>query len=92
MNKIGPTFSAELSAAGVSLDGIAWGEDGAFCFREDVTQDTRDAVEAVLAAHDPAKMAPPPPLTDGELAGLLIRKGYLTAGDISAANGEVLPD
>lgn len=56
---IGPTFADELHAAGIPLDGIAWGADGAFCFADTVPQGVRDQVAAVYAAHDPdARPAP----------------------------------
>jgi hypothetical protein len=54
---IGPSFSEELLAAGVSLEGIAWGEDGQLCFVDDVPQAVRDTVAIVLAAHDPTREA-----------------------------------
>ena len=54
MNRIGPTFGSELTAAGVA-DGVAWSEDGEVWFNDDVTQAQREAVQAVLAAHDPSK-------------------------------------
>ena len=59
--KIGPTFADEIRAAGVSFEGWSWGIfDGVVWFREDVPQETRDAVLAVLAVHDPAKQTVPP--------------------------------
>jgi hypothetical protein len=59
--KIGPTFPDEIRAAGVTLEGWSWGIiDGEVNFRDDVPQETRDGVMAVLAVHDPAKQTVPP--------------------------------
>jgi len=63
MDKIGPSFGSELRAAGVPLEGFAWGADGQLTFGPDVPQSVRDQVAAVLAAHDPS--APAPPASDG---------------------------
>lgn len=54
--KIGLTFVEECRAAGISMDGWAWSMmDGQLFFNEDVPQETRDKIAAVLAAHDPTK-------------------------------------
>ena len=55
---LGPTFAAELKAAGVSGDGISWGSDGRVQFRSDIAPSVRAAFAAVVAAHNPN--APPP--------------------------------
>lgn len=55
--KIGPTFYAELQAAGLAGLPFSWGEDGLF-FAASITPEQRAAIEAVLAAHDPAVTAP----------------------------------
>lgn len=60
---IGTTFKEELVAAGVPLDGIAWGADGKFNFADEVPPEVRAQVAAVFAAHDadaqPAPSAEP---------------------------------
>ena len=59
--KIGPTFTDECRAAGISMDGWLWSVfDGTFTFNDDVPQATRDAVAAVYAAHDPMAQTDPP--------------------------------
>ena len=67
-NKIGPTFPAEITAAGISFEGWSWSiVDGTFLFNDDVPQETRDAVAAVYAKHDPTKTITNP--TDTTFAG-----------------------
>jgi hypothetical protein len=59
--KVGPTFHAELEAAGVPMDGYSWEiHSGEFIFADSTPQATRDAVAAVYAAHDPTKQTDPP--------------------------------
>jgi hypothetical protein len=51
---IGPTFTTELKAAGVPLDGISWlPETGELRFEDSVSPDTRAQAQAVLTAHNP---------------------------------------
>jgi hypothetical protein len=61
---IGPSFGMELEAAGLLGLPFSWGEDGLFGL-ENCTQSEQDAVNAVLAAHDPTVIpegyVPPPP-------------------------------
>lgn len=53
MAKIGPTFTEELRAAGVSDFRFSWsGNTGVIDFHPDFPDDERKKVEAVLAAHD----------------------------------------
>ncbi|WP_312993958.1 hypothetical protein [Achromobacter animicus] len=67
MKKIGPTFHAELMAAGLAGLPFIWREDGTFLFTTEATDispvamtpDQIDAVLAVYAAHDPEAPAPP---------------------------------
>ena len=54
MLKIGPTFTDELLAAGVSLDGLAWNTEMGEIIASD-GDDHKAAAEAVLAKHDPTK-------------------------------------
>ncbi|HYD06883.1 MAG TPA: hypothetical protein VEC60_14210 [Reyranella sp.] len=54
MAEIGPNFKNELAAAGLVGLPIAWdAASGAVTYADSVTQEERDAVAAVLAAHDP---------------------------------------
>lgn len=50
---IGPTFSQELAAAGLSGLPFAWGEDGEITFADEMTDDQKTAVMAVYERHDP---------------------------------------
>jgi len=54
---IGPSFAAELQAAGLR-DGIGWDAQGGLLFGSDVAAGTRLAAQAVYAAHDPSTPAP----------------------------------
>lgn len=58
MKNISGKFIQELTAAGVSCEGVSWNSSGDIFFREDVPQQRRDAVLAVYAVHDP--LAPDP--------------------------------
>lgn len=55
---IGPTFSAELAAAGLIGLPFSWGSDGVIQFGSDMTQTQINAVNTVYAAHDPTKLDP----------------------------------
>jgi hypothetical protein len=57
---IGPTFRAELAAAGLTGLPFAWGDDGSLTFDARMTPDQVAAVQAIYAAHDPTKIPPPP--------------------------------
>lgn len=57
---IGNTFSDELKAAGLLGLPFSWGADGSFEFSPTMTQEQRDAVMAVYAAHDPDAVLPVP--------------------------------
>jgi hypothetical protein len=54
MNRISARFADELEAAGLLGIRVSWGGDGSLEYAPDVTPEQRAAVEAVLAAHDPA--------------------------------------
>jgi hypothetical protein len=54
MARIGPSFSAELDAAGVTDRRFTWGTDGKIQYDPEVPESERAKVEAVLAAHDSA--------------------------------------
>ena len=49
--RIGPTFSIELDAAGITDRRFSWGLDGDIQFHPDYPKSERDKVLAVLAAH-----------------------------------------
>lgn len=53
MKQIGSTFPAELAAAGLAGLPFSWTAAGEIAFDDSVTQQQRDAVMAVYAAHDP---------------------------------------
>jgi hypothetical protein len=50
---IGPTFPADLEAAGLLGLAFAWSPDGTMAFDPSMTPAQVAAVEAVYAAHDP---------------------------------------
>jgi hypothetical protein len=52
---IGPTFFAELKAAGLVGLPFSWGADGSLTFSETLTAEQISAIGAVYAAHDPSK-------------------------------------
>jgi hypothetical protein len=54
--KIGPTFGAELIAAGL-VNGIMWTADGV-TIPDDFPDAARAALRGVIAAHDPSRAAP----------------------------------
>lgn len=54
MPNIGPTFADELAAAGLGGLSMSWNSDGTISYEATVTQQQRDAVATVLAAHNPA--------------------------------------
>jgi hypothetical protein len=53
---IGPTFPAELAAAGLTELPFAWDSDGNILFGSAMTTEQIASVEAVYAAHDPTKV------------------------------------
>lgn len=77
MNAIGPCFSEELAAAGLTGLPFTWGEDGSIEGRENLTQEQNLALDAVVAAHDP--MAVPlsafPALTPRQLRLMMLQIG-----------------
>lgn len=70
--RIGPTFVAELRAAGLLGLPFAYDIDGTLTFDPAMTPEGIAAVEAVLAAHNPAKLPPQQMLADALAAGLAI--------------------
>ncbi|WP_327211995.1 hypothetical protein U8Q06_20910 [Rhizobium beringeri] len=57
--EIGPSFTAELTAAGLLGLPFSWTEYE-IVFGEEMTEEQRSAVESVLASHDPSLPAPAP--------------------------------
>lgn len=58
MKPIGPTFGAELEAAGLSQLPISWCPDGTILNRGDLTPEEDDALDIVLEAHDSGVLDP----------------------------------
>jgi len=56
--KIGPSFSHELAHAGLSGAAFSWSPDGTINYNDSVPKETRDAVQAIVDAHDPETPAP----------------------------------
>jgi hypothetical protein len=58
MKQLGPTFGAELVAAGLAGLPIDWGDsDAGIAGRQLLTAEQNAALDAVIAAHDPARAA-----------------------------------
>lgn len=53
MDQIGPTFADELIAAGLNGLPFSWGSDGLHMTDPRLTDEQKDAIQAVLAAHNP---------------------------------------
>ena len=53
----GETFGDEIRAAGLGGLPFTWDADGVYS-RENLTAAENTALDAVIAAHDPAKLAP----------------------------------
>lgn len=60
MKNIGPSFVAELQAAGLLGLPFSWSDDGEFIFGSGITPLNIEAVQAVYESHDPKAPAPPP--------------------------------
>lgn len=52
---IGPSFFDELAEAGLNGLPFSWGSDGSICGRENLTAEQNNALDAVLAAHNPTR-------------------------------------
>ena len=63
MRVLGPTFGDELTAAGLGGLPLVWFADGTISGRERLTPDQAAALDAVIAAHDAARV-PAPALVD----------------------------
>lgn len=91
MNIIGPSFSSELTAAGLqglpiswNPDGVNFGDvvnlDGTMTLNPALSPENRAAVEAVVAAHDPTAPAPvavPESVTKYQCCVILAKYGLL---------------
>lgn len=58
MAVLGETFTKELEAAGLGGLPFSWQPDGGISGRENLTAAENTTLDAVIAAHDPAKLAP----------------------------------
>lgn len=84
---IGPTFGAEIEAAGLAGLAFSWTADGLLTFGDAISAEQRAAIEAVYAAHNPATQAPAAvSVTVDQLAALLVSKGTITADELLAAS------
>lgn len=54
---IGPSFAADLAAAGLLGLPFAWSAEGV-TYSDDLSAEQREAIEAVVDAHDPARPDP----------------------------------
>lgn len=84
MKRIGPTFHAELLAAGLAGLPFAWSADGGILFDGAMPQDKRDAVLAVYDAHDPE--AQPAPSVPAEVTMRQARLALLAVGKLADVN------
>ncbi len=53
--KLGPTFGAEMAAAGLTGLPISWSEDGSINGRDSLSEEQNILLDAVVASHDPAR-------------------------------------
>lgn len=58
LTTFGPSFESELAAAGLLGLPFVWYPDGTLSYGDDLTPEQRAALDAVVAAHDPAAPAP----------------------------------
>ncbi|WP_427183613.1 hypothetical protein ACL598_17490 [Bordetella bronchialis] len=78
MNKtLGPTFGREIADAGLSGVPFFWDTDFNIEFNDDVPQDERAAVQAVIDAHDPTKQLVPQTVTRYQGRAALLAAGLL---------------
>lgn len=94
--RIGPTFAAEIIAAGLMGLPFAWGPDGV-TYDASLSDEDRARVEAVLAAHDPDAAAPEPvpdAISDRQFAQALADLGVISRAEALAfvKRGEVPTD
>lgn len=75
MPTLGPTFGTELLAACGPLP-IAWSADGVFSGLDALPLETQAAVQAVVDAHDPTQLPPPPPIDGATFLGRVTDEEY----------------
>lgn len=91
--EIGPSFAAEIEAAGLMGLPFAWGPEG-ITYGADLSEDDHARIDAVLAAHDPSRPAPeavPSAVSDRQFAQALAEIGVITREEALAfvKRGEV---
>jgi hypothetical protein len=74
---LGPTFAAELQAAGLGSVVTAWDSDGTIHNRASLTPAQETTLEAVIAAHNPAKAGVPQSISSVQAKVALLRAGLL---------------
>jgi hypothetical protein len=87
MKAIGPSFTAELRAAGLLGLPFTWGADGAINFHPDMTPQQISAVQAVYSEHDPE--AAPPVEVPKAVTMRQARLALLQAGMLQTVNQAV---
>lgn len=78
---LGPSFAAELAAAGLAQAPIAWNAGGLITSLDSLDEPTRSGVAAVLAAHDPARPDPaavPDVISDRQFGQGLWHEGIIS--------------
>jgi hypothetical protein len=75
MNAFGPSFAAELSAAGVGGLPFAWMADGTINYSSDITAQQRATIEAVRSAHNPVRA--------GLIAYAAVKQKTIAGGGVS---------
>lgn len=89
MQRIGPSFAAELESAGLLGLPISWNlETGDLTYDERLTPEQLSAVRAVLAKHNPSAQLPPAPqiVTIDQLQTILTSlNGGVTAQQVQQA-------
>jgi hypothetical protein len=80
---IGPHFPDELRAAGLLNLPFTWGPDGAIQYDARLTANQRTAIQAVLAAHNPA--TPADPTAQQVAAGVVVANRFPSDAQIDAA-------
>jgi len=76
---LGPSFADDLAGAGLSGLPIVWFEDGSITGRENLTPEQNAALDAVIAAHDPAQMP------RRKVAKSVVQQRLIDRGKIGAA-------
>lgn len=83
---IGPTFAAEIASAGLAGLPFSWTATGVEG-RERLAPAQQATLDAVIAAHDPSKLPPPPPrvVPADTLIAALTASGKLAAMDAAVS-------